>query len=38
MREDFKLELKIEHVQGEKDITFYRYMRRIIQKNGWREV
>lgn len=25
MKKDFKLELKIEHVPGEKDLTFYRY-------------
>ena len=25
MRKDFKLELKVEHIQGRKDLTFYRY-------------
>lgn len=25
MKKDFKLELKVEHLQGEKDSTFYRY-------------
>ena len=25
MRKDFKLELKVEHMQGGKDLTFYRY-------------
>ena len=25
MRKDFKLELKVEHVQGGNDLTFYRY-------------
>lgn len=25
MKKDFKLELKVEHMQGEKDKTFYRY-------------
>ena len=25
MKKDFKLELKVEHLQGEKDLTFYRY-------------
>lgn len=25
MKKDFKLELKVEHIQGEKDSTFYRY-------------
>lgn len=25
MKTDFKLELKVENVQGEKDVTFYRY-------------
>lgn len=25
MKKDFKLELKVEHLQGEEDLTFYRY-------------
>ena len=25
MKKDFELELKVEHLQGEKDLTFYRY-------------